>query len=522
MVGGIPLNNYVWDTRWMHHALDPNDEHSLQYLASRFTAHDAWKSMRKSPLRPEQLLYNAMDATITYDVWVELKKRLEAEQRLTFYLDHYYRMYQPLFEMMCTGIRIDTAKRKTTLTELRARCAEIAVRLNEVTGTQLIAKKAISPKRLQEYLYVTKKIPRRTKKQKTTADETALRAIRLRYGPRDAQLAEAIDLILEHRGKGKLASTFLDDSIEDDDERARCEYAFTPKNGRLSSGTNPLDTGMNLQNIDLRVRNIFLPEPETVMLECDLSQAESRVVGMLTRDDELVELARTRPHEYDVHKYNASIIFGVPESEVTKEQRYIGKRAVHASNYGMRGKRLSDNLLNDGYVRTEDESQAMIDAYLRRFPAIVRWQEGTRMEVMRYRRLANSWGRVISFEHDRLNDDVYRLAYSWRPSSEVADLLNQWGLLRVRPHQSRFAAVLNLQVHDALYYSVPAMHAYDLACVVRDALEQPRQYYGLDLVIPVTFSVKRNWGEGEEIKQLTTRDAFDDVVRRVMAGGEAR
>lgn len=562
---GIPVANFQFDTRWMHHALDPADEHSLAYLASKYTSYDPWKHMGKSKIRAEQLMYNGMDAAITVAVYRALEQELALAGLMDFYIKHYAALFEPLFIMMRRGIAVDSAKRGHRRAELMARCAEIRSVIDGITGKDIdradaaeriitaarLAKldlggvkgkvataarkeaaewaraaKAVhkeeytksifgpqgeSPLKLQRYLYDTLKIPRRTRGGNTSADEAALRGIRLRYGMRDPKLATMLDGLLEFRGKYKLASTFLSDKIEDADGRVRCEYTFTPKNGRLSSSENPLDKGMNLQNVSREVRDIFVPDHGDVILEVDLSQAEWRVVAALTRDAELIRLANSRPSEFDIHKHNATLIFGGTASAVTKDQRYLAKRACHAADYGMQAKKLQEILLMDGVVRTENECKSMIEAYFRACPAIPAWQRAVRAQVMRHRALTNSWGRRILFTHDRLDDELYRLAYAWRPSSEVADLLNQYGVIPA--HKANLKA--QLQVHDALYIGVQPEDAYDAARTLQQNLERPRSYDGIDLTIPCTFTLHDTWGSGVEYHELPTREKFTEDARRL-------
>lgn len=265
------------------------------------------------------------------------------------------------------------------------------------------------------------------------------------------------------------------------------------------------------------------------------SQVESRIVYVLTGDPHMIELAHVRPHEADMHLYNAAAIFGIPQADLAaalalpkddpahkaaKEKRYLGKRAVHGAQRDMRGKRLAANLLNDGYVYTEDECDKIIDSYHSRFPAI---RDGyfpaVRREIMRHKRLENSWGRVVDFHYNRLDNDLFREAYSWPPQAENADLMLQWG---VKPGHAwmmeRYGRPLNVTVYDSITASVLPEDAYDLALLLRDSLERPREYrlsptYAAhSLVVPCEFTLGATWAGDFEFKQLPSRDEFTDAA----------
>ena len=511
------LPTYAWDTRWMHHALDPKDEHSLAYLASIYTARPYWKSMCKDPNPYSIYTYNGIDAAVTLEVFHKLHDELLTKGRLYFYQHHYSNLFTPLFELQRHGIRVDGDRRVQLANDCKAKAAEAATKLNELTGESIIAKVAVSHQKLQAYLYNKMKLPKRMKDKHVTTDEAALIALRTSHCEKKPVAAEVIDLVLEHRRATKLYTTFLTDSITDKDGRARCEYTFTPVTGRLSSSSNPMGTGLNLQNVDNEVKDIFLPDPNCVLLEVDLSQAEWRIMAMLTRDDTLIKLAGTPPTEFDVHRYNASIVFSCSEQEVNKDMRYISKRAVHAADYGMHAKKLAEILLKDGHVKSPKECERIIETYMTAMPAIRRWQHETAEQVRIHRCLANGWGRMIHFAADRITDDTYREAYAWRPQSECADLLNHYGLLPLYDELVHYpGASMNLQIHDALYVSCQPEQAFPIAEFLSHTLSRPRVYYGRELRMPCTFALKRNCKDGVEFKALPSMHEFTEAARSML------
>lgn len=253
-----------------------------------------------------------------------------------------------------------------------------------------------------------------------------------------------------------------------------------------------------------------------IFVEADLSQAEDRVVKMLTGNEDLIELARKLPWEFDVHTFNAARIFGVPEAQVTKEQRYLAKRTVHAGNYGMGAERLSEVLLVDGYPTSIDACQQLMNSYFTGpNTSILAWQREVRKAVMRDGKLRNSWGREFLFP--KLNEEAYRGAYASVPSSEVADLLNQWGLIPTHSwlRRNKMRSFLNAQVHDSILLSCPIAEVLDVMDFIRSSLELPRLYAGNELTIPVSFKIGANWGANMyEFKKFLTSKA---VMQRVDA-----
>lgn len=277
-----------------------------------------------------------------------------------------------------------------------------------------------------------------------------------------------------------------------------------------------------------------------LFLECDLSRIESRIVGALTLDPELIRRARTLPDEFDEYKCCASIIFGLPEDRITYEQRQLGKRVVLATNYGMGPKRFAEILLNDDYIReihprgiSVAECAKWMGAYLRATPAIEAWQQRTRLYLLEQKRdigtmkLRTSWGREIDYTYERLDERLWKRAYAFIPQSEDGDLMNQWGVLalwkylQARPLEG---VAMNIQEHDAIILSTPVEHAYEVASFLQDSLTRPRKYKlealceGVELSIPVEFSLMLDWGKEHRVsfKRLPNQEKLERQAEQLL------
>lgn len=522
-----PLTNWIWDSLYMHHSYDPSDTHSLAYQTSIFTREVYYKNDTKDPDEAAKymsnweayLVYCGKDVCVTHELIGIHYQKLIDEKRLEWYFEHYVTLMEPLLNIMLHGVRMDDKLRRKRLTELTADCIGIQDRLHELTGLQLYGKKALSSKKLQDYFYNVLKLPvqfaKRTKGEKTeSADEVAVRKLLLRY---PEQLKDTGPLILDHRRKSVLQSFYKKERI-DPDGRIRASYSPNTEAGRLSSSKNPRGTGANLQNQDREIRDVFLPDDGCVFVEVDLSQAEGRVcfalIYALTGDEQLLEMARARPDEFDQHTSNAEVIFNLPQHKITKDQRYLGKRAVHASQRGMHGKKLAEVLLKDGYVRTIGECQDMIDAYLRRYPGLQDYFRWVRRLMLTQHYLEDSWGGRLSFEYDRMNDDAFRRGYSFRLQSEIGRLMNQWGLKVLDKHIAGSELIhVNVHNHDSLLISTPPEYAFEVADVLVSSLERHRLYEGVELSIPCEIKIGTTWAMSKDFKRMPDRATFDQAVR---------
>ena len=540
---GVRLNNWQWDTLAMHHCLHPTDEHSLHYLASIYCEdYRYWKDEAKDAeeiikyVRDLDALwtYNGMDCCYTRELLNHLHAELVERDMLGFYMEHYRDLFEPVAEVMAHGVRVDVEAQKSWNKSLRKRNKETRGKLEVMAEMELYAKKDFSPKKLREYFYSQLKTPKQMKLRKSvegkrhtdTLDEGALRSIATRVAKPKSQTKgqfeeskEAARLVIKFRRDRKV-SDFMKGAW-DRDGRIRCQYKFQTEAGRFASSKNPKRTGYNLQNVDREIRDTFIPDEGTVFVKVDLSQIEDRIIKMWTRSPRLLELANLHPEEYDCHNHNASIIFNKSESDISYNERYLAKRGVHAAERGMGGKKLSEELLKDfDRVISPRECQRMIDTFFSEFHEIPEiYFKEIREKVMTDRALKSNWGREWQCTYDRYDDDLYRRAYSFNPQADAADWLNQWGLkpLHYLLTHSDMLSKINLQVHDELIVSCPPEEAYAVALYLVAHLEQPRYYFGNQLIVPACVTVAKSWKDDRfEFKRLPTQKKFNEIVYAVL------
>jgi uracil-DNA glycosylase family 4 len=290
---GYEVVNWIWDTRAMHHALDPRDDHDLAYMASVLTRQPFWKHEAKDPeeitkyaTNSEALwTYNGIDVCVTLEIFYELRKRLAAEGQLDFYRRHYSRLMPILLDMTLHGVEIDETARQGNLDILDATAASLARDLEVAAGMPLIAKRGLSNDRLKFFFYGKSGLtdakyaklkaeypdalpldlrPVYKKNQQggrsITVDEVTIRKLILKY-PKNSTLAFIGPKLLEYRRNRKMAE-FLDKATIDKDGRIRCQYSFVTEAGRLASQAVPWGVGRNLQNIDRELRYVFVPDRE--------------------------------------------------------------------------------------------------------------------------------------------------------------------------------------------------------------------------------------------------------------------
>ena len=148
--------------------------------------------------------------------------------------------------------------------------------------------------------------------------------------------------LIEYREAAKLLNTYIIPLPNLADIEGRVHTTFTQDvtaTGRLSS-VNP-----NLQNIPTRteegkkIREGFIADQGKVLISADYAQFELRLAAALAGDEALIEDFNSGA---DVHTKTAAEIYGIPETEVTKDQRRLAKVVNFGIIYGMSAKGLAD------------------------------------------------------------------------------------------------------------------------------------------------------------------------------------
>ena len=94
------------------------------------------------------------------------------------------------------------------------------------------------------------------------------------------------------------------------------------------------DDKINMQNLPRgsQLKKAMRAPRGYKFIDCDLSQIEARTLAWLAEEEDLVE-AFDRGD--DVYKIMASAIYDKPETEITKDERFVGKTTILGAGYGM-------------------------------------------------------------------------------------------------------------------------------------------------------------------------------------------
>jgi DNA polymerase len=137
---------------------------------------------------------------------------------------------------------------------------------------------------------------------------------------------------------------------------------------------------INLQNLPSRGANggklkkaITAPKGH-IIIDCDSAQIEARVLAWLAGQEDLVTDFR---EGRDVYKIMGAAIYSKEASEITKEERFVGKTTILGSGYGMGAPKFQVQLKTFGTEISEGEARHIVEVYRRTYSLIPKlWEQG--------------------------------------------------------------------------------------------------------------------------------------------------
>jgi uracil-DNA glycosylase family 4 len=524
----IKTDNFYFDTMLAQHRVYTELPKGLDYLTSTYTYYPYYKDEGKqSHLKvikdwPQYWTYNAKDAAYLLPITDALIKEVE-EFNSTETMNYMMDLHKPLMEMEFNGILTNKAGIIKTCKEYEEEISVMQKELNTLVGKEINPN---SSKQMIAYFYgicmIKPYVNRKT--GNATCNTVALHRI-AKKGVKGSKEAK---LIIKIRKYQKLLSTYFTVPV-DADNRLRCSHKITGTvSGRIATERTFFGTGSNLQNIPYLFKQHLIADTDWILCECDLAKAEAHVVAFLTQDANMIEAFES---DIDVHSFNASKIFNVSIEEVLEEaktkkvdqkstMRYMGKRVVHASNYGMGPQTFSDNLSTEDIFLSQSECKKLLDSYQDRFPGLKRWHKLIEEEVQQSRVLYNLFGSARKFL-GIMNAALFRNAYSYKPQSTVAELLNR-GLVKCtndpRLGKDGFDIRMLTTVHDSFlfqFHKSKIPNLLQILLIIKDHITHTFTHKGRSFTIGLDAKIGRQWaGNTAEIATFT-QPAIDKAIEKI-------
>lgn len=522
-------DSLVYDTRIMAHIIDPTRPTGLKPLADRYVRNSASHGQKKLdeamrankwtwatvPWRlPEYWFYGGLDTIITARLYHALEEMVFPAFRKIYDLE--YASQTVLRRVEAKGVRVDLDYVDRVLLELLERADKIQARASQEFGV----KNLTSSDQVARWMLNQGWEP----KAFTDGGKPSMTKDVLNGLSSDPRFPVA-SMAAEFRHLMKMASTqYLGGYRELTDKNGFIHPSINPigaRTGRMSVKAPALQT----LHRDALVRDAFIPRDGNKMIFADYDQMEVRLTAAIAGDRGYMDIIRTSK---DVHTTTAAQVYGIPESEVTKDMRQRTKNVVYAKLYG-----AGIDTFSETAGITTDEGQRFMDAFDCQFPAVkglidhisgVRindrrvspgiaekryYEEGLAYVMSPYgRRHILNEREVEPYTDSKgvrwLSGPLYRLV-NYLVQGTGADVLKQ---AIVDADRAGIADHLVLLVHDETGWDVPERDVPELTREIVKAMTV-EQFQGTPVDLTVQALVVDRWGDKyREVKKES--ESFKD------------
>ncbi len=496
---GIEVRGPLFDTMIAHYLINPDMRHNMDVLAETYLNYTPIPisdligkkgknqlSMREVPL-DRKTEYAVEDADITLRLSQLFRKELGDSSATELFRDVEVPLLRVLGDMEMEGIRLDVDYLHSLSDALDRDINQLQDTIHQEAGVEF---NIGSPRQLGDILFQKMKLVEKPKKTRTgqySTSEDVLSDL--------ARKHSIVQHVLDYRGLTKLKNTYVDalpQEVHPATGRVHTEYMQTvAATGRLSSN-NP-----NLQNIPIRtergrqVRKAFVSRDENhILMAADYSQIELRIIAALSQEDNMIEAFRNGE---DIHASTAAKVFGVPISEVTREQRGNAKTVNFGIIYGVSAFGLSNQT---DLSRTE--AKELIDTYYATYPKLRSYiseqvdfarEQGYVQTVLGRRRYLKD----IQSANAVVRGAAERNAVNAPIQGSAADIIK---IAMIRIHdflrKGNYHTRMLLQVHDELVFDVYKPEQEEMAVQIREHMENA---YELSVPLSVEVGVGTNWLE---------------------------
>lgn len=421
-------------------------------------------------------------------IYNALMKKAEEDGLTDLLMNIEFPLTVTLDAMERNGMNVSEESLKALHEEFTQRLKALEDEIHGLTGIEF---NIGSPKQLSEVLFDADKLNLpHGKKGKTGVYSTSADELN-----RIADFHPAVPKILEWRAISKLDSTYASGLLPKIREDGRIHTTFTQamtNTGRLSS-VDP-----NLQNIPVRseegarIRECFTAPEGKILVDADYSQIELRLLAAMSGDEVMTEAFLNGE---DIHRRTASKVFGVPEDEVTHDQRAAAKTVNFSIVYG-----VSDFGLSTDLGISFREASDLIKSYGEQFPKITSYLDGLKKKGEEDGYVTTLYGRKrilteLKSPNRNLRNFGLRAAMNTPVQGTAADIIKiamnkVYKALKEQVPGSK----LIMQVHDELIVECDAGMEEKVSSILKNEMES-----AASLAVPLVSEVGTgsNWLEAK-------------------------
>ncbi len=494
---GLSFFGEIEDTMLMSYVLDSTESHGMDKLSSKHLSHEciSFESIVGKGVNQltfdqinisDAFTYAAEDADVTLQLYNLFHKKILKDDKAKYI---YYQIEIPslktLFEIERNGVLISEKILQNQSQEIGLKIIDLESEAFKIAGQPF---NLSSPKQLREILFDKIGITstRKTPTGIPSTSEDVLEEL--------SNIHPLPKVILEHRSLSKLKNTYTDKlpkMVNSTSGRIHTNYnqavAIT---GRLAS-SEP-----NLQNIPIKteegrkVRKAFIAKQDALILSCDYSQIELRIMAHLSQDAGLIESFQQNE---DIHKATASKIFNMSPADISSEQRRFAKVINFGLIYGMSAFGLAQTLNID-----RNSSKNFIEQYFEKYPGVKNYMDISKIKAKDQGYVETIFGRKLWVPEINSSNGMRRAAAERAsinaPMQGTAADLIKMAMNKVQNWlaNKKLKSMIIMQVHDELVLEVPKE---ELDIIKKEVPSIMSEVASLDVPLIADIGSGINWDE---------------------------
>ena len=470
----IEVKKFIFDTVVAAYLIDSaKSNYPLEVLINEYL-------MKEVKGEGDELICNAMASM--KELYEYLKDRIDKEGMDELYYEVEHPLISILSSMEAIGFNVNREKLDELAVKFKEEISRTEKEIYELCEEEF---NISSPKQLGKILFEKLDLPviKKTKTGYSTNAEVLEKLM---------DKHPVVEKIIYYRQITKLNSTYVEGlkNVIDEDGAIHSSFNQTvTTTGRLSS-TEP-----NLQNIPVKyemgreIRKVFIPQESTdVLLSCDYSQIELRVLAHMSDDKNMIDAFN---HHSDIHTKTASEVFKVPVEEVTPLMRSRAKAVNFGIVYG-----ISDFSLSQDLKITRKEAAEYMEIYFDRYPKIKGYLESVKEEAKEKGYVLTVLNRRRFIPEIKSSNKIVkalgeRLAMNAPIQGSAADII-KLAMVKVynRIKKENLESQMILQVHDELILNVKHDELEIVKSLVKEEMEN---VLNMSVALEVDTNIGNTW-----------------------------
>ena len=526
---GFKTTRNFFDTLIAQTLIAPDLPNGLAFTCGVETAAPRWKDefrkggkddpLTKRLLSPEKkrerALYNARDCF---------------SNLILFYIQYYYRLRELnkgfeqykqkaelaliAVEMRLTGVHFDKKAALNHRTKLLAEVEKCDEQLQRLATKLNIEDFKVTKKVSIAELFTKLGAPVLKKSEKTGQPSYDASVLLSYAGSPDKLLASTAYVIARRRKHAKLASTYINGYLNRA-YKGKIHATWNPigaRSGRWACKQpnlmnvpkgGLLDLGKGHQRVKLPgMRDMIVPKDGWVIIKCDYSQLELRILALLAGAKRLIDGFAAG---YDIHSYNCALLLGINLEDVTKPLRDMTKRAIYGTNYRSKPRELWAKLVVDYPNLRPRQIEKFQQKWFDLNPEILEYFDKImRIALTEDRCVAPLSGRVKCFHG---NIEITKLA-NYPIQMTAIDIIDL-AMLRIYElikHDSQNIQII-MQIHDDLTFHIKLTdekgesNLAKYLPIIRAEMSRAVSLNGYSVEFPVDLELGYDWGNTIELEK---------------------